>query len=302
MLTFRQLEYIIAVDDERHFRKAAERVHVSQPSLSAQITQLEQRLGVEIFTRSKKGVFPTPIGQELISRGRKILREVESFKEFAQRSGRPLAGRIRFGTPPTLGPYLLPHIVPQLHKHFPDLKFIVKEDTPAEIQKMVEDGRLDLAMTPLPLISNKLEQQTIFTEELFVGMADDHELSGKSKIKGLDLEDQKVLALVQGHHLHDQVRELCETFHAELLYDYEGGSLDALRHMVAMGAGISFFPELYVISEIKDRQDLCIKKFEDQLITRDVAMIWRKDNQMEQELMEIYDVFRLNLPGISQEM
>lgn len=297
MLTLRQLEYIVAVDEERHFRKAAERVHVSQPSLSAQVSQLEERLGVELFVRSKRGVFPTPTGQELIARGRKILQEVEQFKEFAQRASHPLAGRIRFGTPPTLGPYLLPHIVPKLHTHFPDLKFIVKEGTPAEIQKMVDDGSLDLALTPLPLISNRLEQQTIFTERLSAGMTWDHELVDQAYISGEHLKGQKVLALIKGHHLHDQVRDICETYGAELLSDYEGSSLDALRHMVAMGAGISFFPQLYIISEIQGRRDLCVRNLECRSNTRDIAMIWRKDSQLKNELSAICDMFRAHIPG-----
>ncbi|SCA56567.1 Hydrogen peroxide-inducible genes activator [Candidatus Terasakiella magnetica] len=298
MLTLRQLEYIISVDEERHFRKAAERVHVSQPSLSAQIMQLEQRMGVTIFTRSKKGVFPTPVGQELIARARKILSDVDGFKEFAERSSHPLSGRIRFGTPPTIGPYLLPHIVPKLHQKFPDLKFIVKEEMPKNIQASVENGSLDIALTPLPLLSNNLQSQIIFTERLYVGMAWDHMLSTHCYLKGSDIKGQEVLTLTQGHHLHDQVKSICDTYGAEILYDYEGGSLDALRHMVAMGAGISFFPELYVLSEIKGRTDLCTKEITDNNINRDIAMVWRKDNPLSEEFIKFSDLFKVQVEGL----
>lgn len=291
MLTLRQLEYIIAVDEERHFRKAADKVYVSQPSLSAQISQLEDRMGVKIFTRSKKGVFPTPVGQELVARAKKILKEVEGFKDFAQRASNPLSGRIRFGTPPTIGPYLLPHIVPHLHQQFPELKFIVKEEMPKDIQASVEAGTLDIALTPLPLLSNHLESQIIFTERLFVGMAWDHMLSTHCYLKGVDIKGQEVLTLLQGHHLYEQVKSICDTFGANILYDYEGGSLDALRHMVAMGAGISFFPELYVMSEIEGRTDLCVKEIADDSINREIAMVWRKDNPLSDEFKKISGLF-----------
>ncbi len=292
MPTIRQFEYLVAVDDERHFGRASERVHVSQPTLSAQLAQLEHRIKVKLFNRGRNGVYPTPAGQEIIARARKILQERERLLEFAQRVSHPLSGRIKFGIPPTLGPYVLPHIVPELHRQFPELKLLVREGVPKDIQKMVEDGTMDMALTPLPILPNKLHTEEIFEERLQVGMAWDHPLAQKEQLTGQDLEDEKVLAMVSGHHLHDQVKELCDSYGAELLYDYEGSSLDALRHMVVMGAGISFFPALYVLSEISERKDLTVKEIKGKSLFRNIAMIWRKDSHLHQEFEELSQLFR----------
>jgi len=292
MPTIRQLQYLVAVDDERHFGRASERVHVSQPTLSAQLAQLELRIKVKLFTRGRNGVYPTPAGQEIIARARKILSEVDALREFAQRVSHPLSGRVRFGIPPTLGPYVLPHIVPELHRQFPDLKLLLREGAPRDIQRMVEDGTIDIALTPLPILPNKLHIEEIFEERLQVGMAWDHHLATKDSLTGQDLKDEKVLAMVSGYHLHDQVKELCDAYGAELLYEYEGSSLDALRHMVVMGAGISFFPALYILSEISDRKDLTVKKIDGERLHRDIAMIWRKDSHLLQEFEELSRLFR----------
>jgi len=298
MPTIRQLEYLVAVDDERHFGRASERVHVSQPTLSAQLSKLEHRIKVTLFSRGRNGVYPTPAGRELIARARKILLEVDGLVEFAQRVSHPLTGRVRFGIPPTLGPYVLPHIVPELHGQFPELKFLLIEDIPKDIQRMVEDGSIDMALTPLPIVPNKLHVEEIFEERLQVGMAWDHHLAKKNFLIVEDLKDEKVLAMVTGHHLHDQVKELCDTYGAQLLYDYEGGSLDALRHMVVMGAGISFFPALYVLSEISERKDLTVKEIKGKRLHRKISMIWKKDSHLHHEFQELSHLFKKQMKAI----
>jgi len=298
MPTIRQLQYLVAVDDERHFGRASERVHVTQPTLSAQLSQLEQRINLTLFTRGRKGVYPTPAGQEVIARARRVLSEVDGLVEFAQRVSHPLSGRVRFGIPPTLGPYVLPHITPELHRQFPDLKFLLLEGMPKDIQKMVEDGSIDIALTPLPILPNKLHIEEIFEELLQVGMASDHHLAKKDFLEVQDLKSEKVLAMVSGHHLHDQVKELCDAYGAKLLYDYEGGSLDAIRHMVVMGAGISFFPALYVLSEISGRKDLTVKKIKGKRLHRNIAMIWRKDSHLHREFEELSLLFKKQVSKI----
>ncbi|MDX1736879.1 MAG: LysR substrate-binding domain-containing protein [Alphaproteobacteria bacterium] len=292
MPTLRQFEYLVAVDDERHFGRASQRVNVSQPTLSAQLNLLEKRIGVQLFKRGRDGVYPTLEGREIISRARKILNEVNELVEFAHGVSHPLSGRLKFGIPPTLGPYMLPHIIPEIHRMFPNLKLLLREGAPRELQRMVEDGALDLAITPLPVMSNKIHVENIFLEDLQVGMAWDHPLAKRQKLISEDLKGEKILALQRGHHLHDQVKELCRAYQGELLYDYEGSSLDALRHMVVMGAGISFFPAMYLIAEIRQRGDLSIKKIEDDKLRRQIAMIWRKDSDLKDEYSDMAELFK----------
>lgn len=301
MPTIRQMQYLVAVDEERHFGRAAQRVHVSQPTLSAQLSQMEARLGVKVFRRGRNGVFPTPVGQEIIARARRILNEHDGLREFAQRVSHPLSGRIKFGIPSTLGPYMLPHIIPELHRQFPDLKFLVKEGVPRDIQHQVEEGDIDVALTPMPILSNRLHVEQIFDERLQVGMTWDHPLAKKDKLRAKDLKGEKVLAMVRGYHLHDQVKELCDKYGAELLYDYEGGSLDALRHMVVMGAGISFFPALYVLSEFNNSEDLTVRDVVGKPLNRSIAMIWRKHSHLKREFEELSRLFKRQTTRILEE-
>ncbi|NVK19989.1 MAG: LysR family transcriptional regulator [Methylocystaceae bacterium] len=292
MPTLRQLQYLVAVDDERHFGRAAERVHVAQPTLSAQLSTLEHRLKTRLFDRSRKGVSPTPAGQEIIARARKIISEVDGLIDFAKQIDTPLSGRLRLGVPPTIGPYILPHIVPSLHQQFPQLKLFINEGAPSDIQLQLSEGKLDVALSPLPIVTTKLNYAEIFEEQLFVVMARDHNLANKKEISGADLKGEKILTMQTGHHLHNQVKDLCNQYDAELLYDYAGTSLDALRHMVGMGAGISFFPNLYILSEIKGRNDLIVKKLSKDNPTRNIALIWRNDSRLDTQYHELADLFR----------
>lgn len=292
MPTLRQLQYLVAVDDERHFGRAAERVHVAQPTLSAQLSTLEHRLKTRLFDRSRKGVSPTPAGQEIIARARKIISDVDELVEFAKQIDNPLSGRLRLGVPPTIGPYILPHIVPSLHQQFPQLKLFISEGAPSDIQLQLSEGKLDVALSPLPIVTTKLDYAEIFQEQLYVVMARDHILADKAEISGKDLKGQKILTMQTGHHLHNQVKDLCNQYDAELLYDYAGTSLDALRHMVGMGAGISFFPNLYILSEIKGRDDLIVKKLSKDNPTRNIALIWRNDSRLGVQYHELADLFR----------
>lgn len=299
MPTLRQLQYLIAVDDERHFGKASQRVNVSQPTLSAQLSTLEHRLNIRLFERDRSGVFPTPIGQEIIARARKIIDEVDELRSFAHRTVNPLAGRLRIGTPPTLGPYILSHIVAELHQSFPDLKLMIREAVPSAVQKMTENGELDVALTPLPILGTRLHSEILFNESLYLGMAGDHPLAQHEYVSEQDLKGEKVLAMVSGHQLHDQVKDLCDQYGANLQYDYEGTSLDALRHMVAMGAGISFFPALYVLSEMKGRSDIITKPLENQTLERSIAMVWRKESHLHDNLLTLANLFKEVSRGIA---
>ncbi|MDV7340498.1 LysR substrate-binding domain-containing protein [Terasakiella sp. A23] len=300
MPTLRQLQYLVAVDDERHFGRAADRVHVAQPTLSAQLSTLEHRLETRLFDRSRKGVSPTPAGQEIIARARKILADVEDLVEFAKQIENPLSGRLRLGVPPTLGPYILPHIVPTLHIQFPQLKLFVSEGAPKDIQNQLAEGKLDVALSPLPIVSPKLNKALIFSEDLHVVMANDHPFAQKDTLEGKDLKNEKVLTMETGHHLHNQVKDLCTLYGAELLYDYAGTSLDALRHMVGMGAGISFFPTLYILSEIKGRDGLSVKKLTQNRPTRDIALVWRNDSRLDAQYLELAELFRKKSEEIMQ--
>ncbi|MEM9880691.1 MAG: LysR substrate-binding domain-containing protein, partial [Pseudomonadota bacterium] len=250
-LTLKQLRYLVAVDDLKHFRKAAEACHVSQPSLSVQIQNVEDVLRVQLVERGRSGVAFTPIGREVVDRARRVLDEVQGLFDFASSSQRGLAGTIRLGAKPTLGPYLMPYVVQKLHKSYPELNLYVREASPKELEQELRRGMHDVILAQLPVYGSSLVTHRLFREPLYVGVAADHPLAKCDEIDPEDLGGADVLSLNPQYHLHEQISQLCHDFNARLLRDYEGTSLDAIRQMVGMGMGITFLPALYVHSEIR---------------------------------------------------
>ncbi|GAB4533188.1 MAG: hydrogen peroxide-inducible genes activator [Parvularculaceae bacterium] len=291
-LTLRQLRYLVALDDAKHYRRAAESCGVSQPSLSAQIQNIEDALGVHLVERSRSGVALTPVGREVSGRARQILDSVQSLVDFAAGAQRGLVGTIRLGAKPTLGPYLLPHVVRRLHRQYPDLNLYVRESAPRELEHELARGKHDIILAQLPVAGSELVTERLFREPLYLAVAADHELAkantvSPSMIKGLD-----VLSLNPQFHLHDQINDLCKEFGANLVRDYEGTSLDALRVMVGMGMGAAFLPALYVNSEIPARSEVVVKKLTTTKITRSVGLVWRKSAGRADAYRLISDVVR----------
>jgi len=257
MPSLKQLEYLVALHEKRHFRRAAERAGVSQPTLSAQLKALEQDLGGTLVERSRSGVVFTPLGKEVVRIAHRILRDIGEIRQMASNYGHDFGGTIRLGLPPTIGPYLLPRVLPNLHRTYPDLRLYVREEVPKTLPSALQEGRHDVLITPLPVKGAEVTVLPVFREPLFVVVAADHPLARAEDIVRSDLAGQSILTLETGHHLHEQAEAICEEFGARLRFDFEGTSLDTLRQMVAMGVGLSLLPGLYVRSAID--QDTGVK-------------------------------------------
>lgn len=292
MPSFRQLEYLVAISDIRHFRRAAERVGASQPTLSAQLKTLEHRLGAQLVERNRSGVIITPVGEQVVSIARRVLRDVQEIKDVSAHRRGEFAGTIRLGLPPTIGPYLLPKIIPDLHKAYPDLKLYVREDIPRALPAALKEGRYDALIMPLPVSGSDVKTLAIFREPLFVAVAADHPLARKPEIVGADLKDQSVLALEAGHQLHEQVVAVCEEVGADLMLDYEGTSLDTLREMVGMGMGLSFLPGLYVRSSLGQDPGVTVLELKDRSLYRTIGLVWRKTSDRGPEFEALADHLR----------
>lgn len=276
MITFKQLQCLIAVEDAAHFRRAAERLEMTQPSLSAQIQNLETELGLRLAERSRSGVVLTPAGREVAQRARRILNEAQGIADFAEEAQKGLAGVIRLGAKPTLGPYLLPHVVAALHRTHKDLRLYVRESEPRQLEDELARGVHDIILTQLPLAGAELTAEPLFDEPLYLALARDHPLAKEETVSVTALKDFDILSLNPSYHLYDQIAALCETFGARLVRDYEGTSLDALRLMTGMGMGAAFLPSLYVHSEITARSEVVVKKLKGRSVTRSVGLAWRK--------------------------
>lgn len=292
MPSIRQLEYFVALAETRHFRRASERCHTTQPTLSEQIKTLEERLGAQLVERSRSGAILTPVGLQICNIARRIVRDVSEIRLIATGANETLKGVLRLGVPSTIGPYLLPYFVPVLHRYYPELKLYVREEVPQTLPRTLEDGGHDLIITPLPVHAEELHATGLFREPLFLTLAADHPLAGKEIIDKADLRDQVVLTLGSGHQLHDVVQNLCKEFGAQLHTDYEGTSLDMLREMIITGLGISFMPGLYVRRELLGDRSLEIRRIRGRSIYRMIGMVWRKSTARNDTFEKIAGICR----------
>lgn len=283
MPSIRQLEYLVAISDARHFRRAAEGVGASQPTVSAQLKALELQLGAQLIERDRSSVITTPVGEQVVALARRVLQDVQEIRDVAARRGGEFAEVIRLGLPPTIGPYLLPKIIPDLHKGFPDLKLYVREDKPQALPPALKEGRYDVLIMPLPVRDPGLETLAIFREPLFIAIPADHPLAEKRTIVRKDLKGQSILALESGHQLQKQVEAVCEEVGAKLMFNYEGTSLDTLREMVGMGMGLSFLPGLYVRSSLGKDPSVRVSELEDRSLHRTIGLVWRKTSYRSSE-------------------
>lgn len=277
-LTLRQLRYLVALSGTLSFRRAAERCGISQPSLSAQLKALEDALGATLVERGSGTVAMTPLGREVAAGAVEVLDRVEGLRSLAEQG--PLSGVVRLGVKATLGPYLLPHVVRQLHATHPALRLFIREAPPVDLERELTEGLHDVVLAQLPLGAAELETMRLFREPLFLAVAADHPLAGQKTFALGDLAGLSVLTLSPRYHLHDQVVRLCEAHGATLLRDYEGTSLDALRQMVGMDLGVTFLPALYAASEVRGEGDVAVLRPERAGLSRSIGLAWRRGSRM----------------------
>lgn len=274
-VTLRQIEYFVAVADHGSLRRAADQLAITQPTLTAQIAALEETLGAVLFERSRQGTWLTAGGRELLASARRVLEETQGLLDQAGTLSGGGVGTYRLGVTPTLGPYLLPWILPKLHSEIAGLRFYVREGVPRSLEEDLKDARHDLILTTVPVVSRELTVAPLFRESLRLAIPREHKLAKKPRINRMDLVGEEVLTIGEQYLLHRQIAELCEQLGAKLRRDYEGTSLDTLRQMVAMGMGLAFLPALYVRSEIRARDEVRITDVVGMNLSRQHALVWR---------------------------
>jgi LysR family hydrogen peroxide-inducible transcriptional activator len=299
-MNLRDLRYLIALADLRHFGRAAEACHVSQPTLSTQIRKLEEELGVALVERAPRQVMLTPAGRDIAERARRVLADVEQMRETARRTSDPEAGSVRLGMFPTLGPYLLPHVVPALRSRFPRLELLLVEEKTEVLLGMLRNGRLDAAVLALPLHEDWLECEFLFEEPFMLAVPGTHALASRRNLQLADLADQHLLLLEDGHCLRDQALEVCTLAGAGEKEGFRATSLETLRQMVAAGVGITLLPMLAVKPPVSSSDDIRLLSFKDPPPTRRLAMVWRKSSAMGAFLHQLADVLRGLPPGLLQ--
>lgn len=273
-LTTRQLSYFVALAETGGFTRAAERMGVSQPSLSQQIRALEQVIGAPLFERGGAPIL-TPLGRDALARARRILLEVADLEEVRAAADTGLTGTIRLGASPTLGAYLLPSLVARLHRQHPTLRVHVREGLPDALAAGLSTGDHDLVLAQLPVPGRTFHAERLFRERLHLAMAADHPLGAKAAIEPADLAGENLLTLLPGYRLAEQATAIATETGATVLRDYEGTSLDAVRQMAGMGMGLTLLPELYVRQEVRAGDDVVVRPFKADRYYREIGLVWR---------------------------
>lgn len=270
--TLRQLEYIVAVAETGRIGLAAERLNVSQPSLSSQISEVEADLGAKLFVRGRNGARITPIGEDIVRRARVILRDINDLRAVAS-GGAMFQGRLRLGVLPSIGPYLLPNVVRRLHHENPELRVIIREEATQDLDEGLRSGRLDMIIST-PEDHPGGDATHLFSETLWAAMAPDHELASHAGPLRIDqLRGQTLLTLGSKHRITHIVAGLAARSGGRVSDEYEGTSLDAIRIMAASGAGIAILPSIYAATEARRSIDLCLRAIDSTDAGRDIALI-----------------------------
>jgi LysR family transcriptional regulator, hydrogen peroxide-inducible genes activator len=277
-MNLRDLKYLVALMDHKHFGHAAEACFVSQPTLSTQIKKLEDELGVSLVERNPRHVMLTDVGMEIAGRARYVLDEVNQMRELARRTRDPEAGTVRLGIFPTLAPYLLPHVIPQIRARFPKLVLLLTEEKTEEILRRLRDGRLDAAVVALPISDSSLHEEFLFEERFLLAMPESHALAKRKKVTAADLKDEQLLLLEDGHCLRDQALAVCRLSGADEQAGFRATSLETLRQMVGSGVGITLLPALSVQPPVAPMPGLKLLRFSDTAPSRRIAMVWRRSS------------------------
>lgn len=298
-VTLRQLQYVVAVAERRSFGLAAADCHVSQPSLSAQIAQVEGALGLRLFERTRRGVRTTAAGEELVARARALLLRADELVESARRLTDPLAGRLRVGVIPTVAPYLLPEIGPALRTRLPKLQITWSEDRTAPLLDRMARGELDAAIVALDDTVAAMPHRVLLRDRFVLAVATDHPLASADPIREEELAGVPVLLLEDGHCLRDQALAICRRQGADEA-GYQATSLSTLVQMAASGAGATLLPELAVGLENR-RSALCVRPFSGAGPARTLVLAWRAGVGLEATTGPVADAIAGALPRPSGE-
>jgi LysR family hydrogen peroxide-inducible transcriptional activator len=286
-LKLKDLRYLVAVADTRHFGRAAERSFVSQPTLSAQLKKLEDYLGVQLIERAPKRVALTAAGEEIVERARRILEASEEIVELAKGHRDPLAGRLKLALLPTIGPYLLPHVAARLRKQLPRLELMLYEYQTDPMLEKLHSGEIDVGILALPVQTDGLDSYELYKEPFTVALPAGHKLASRHSIKVEDLAHETLLLLEDGHCLRDQALDICSSADVHEKQDFRATSLETLRQMVAAGVGITLLPELAGRGAYGNARGVAIKPFVKPVPSRTIGAVWRKSSARREAILAL---------------
>ena len=272
--SMKQLQYLVALADTRHFGRAANKCFITQSTLSAGIRDLEAVLGTKVAERTKRYVMLTRVGEQIADRARELLRDADEVMELAKASRAPMTGDMRLGVIPTISPFLLPTVLPVLRRRFPHLKLYLREEQTLPLLSQLEDGELDVAVIALPYDTRALRTEVIFDDELLFACDRKHEFAKAHGVPVESLEEDQLMLMEEGHCLRDHALTACSSQEGQVMSQYEASSLHTLVQMVAAGIGVALIPKLAVDARITRGAAIATS----QLIppaARQIGLAWR---------------------------
>ncbi|MCF8058947.1 MAG: LysR family transcriptional regulator [Bacteriovoracaceae bacterium] len=299
MPTITQLEYLLAVSEEKHFGRAAEKCHVSQPSLSIQIQKLEEELGLIILDRSKKPIIVTEEGQVIIDQARKTLREHKKLFTLAQGSSLETRGDFHLAVIPTLSPYLIPLFLGEFSKEFPKVNLKINEYQTDDIIKMLKDDVIDAALLVTPLNDDTIIERHLFYEPFYAYLSEGHELLKKGELTHEDLLGQDLWLLEEGHCFRDQMLKICSLGRQNKVMEnveFASGNLETLKNLVKKSCGFTILPELAVLGLGKGEREKHLRNFKAPVPTREVSIVHSRSFLKERIIKHLEETIIKALP------
>lgn len=290
--TLKQLQYLVALHEHQHFGRAAEATFVSQSTLSAGLRDLETLLGVILVERTKRAVRFTPLGNAVVAKAHRILREAEELSDLVQSSGQPLSGEVRMSVIPTIAPFLLPRMLPRLRRERPNLKLFLREEPSAAAIESLHHGRADCVLLALPFPTGEVESETIELDALFVAFPKDDPRDPPAEIDPAMIDENRLLLLEDGHCLKDHALAACNRPELRASATMIGTSLHTLVQMVDNGLGLTMLPEMALDAGILTGTDVVARPLLSPTANREIALVWRKNSPRGDEFRMLAEELR----------
>ncbi len=290
--TIKQLQYLVALHEHGHFGRAAESCFVSQSTLSAGLRELESLLGVTLVERSRRVVRFTTLGEQVVEKAHRLLREAEELSDLVQAAGKPLAGTVKMSVIPTIAPFLLPRILPRLRRERPELKLLLREETSHAAVESLQHGRVDCVLLALPFITGEVEMEHIADDRLFVAFPKDDPRDPPASIPPAMIDEGRLLLLEDGHCLKEHALAACNRPELRASATMIGTSLHTLVQMVNNDLGLTMLPEMALEAGILNGTDVVARPVKSANAKREIALIWRKNSPRSEEFKLLAEELR----------
>ncbi|QTD56550.1 hydrogen peroxide-inducible genes activator [Parasphingorhabdus cellanae] len=298
--TLKQLQYLVALEENGHFGRAAEACYVTQSTLSAGIKELETLLDVMLVERTRRVVRFTELGKQMVEKSHRILREAEELSDMARSAGQPLVGDVRMSVIPTIAPFLLPRLLPRLRKERPDLKLYLKEETSQAACDSLSHGKVDCVLLALPFPCGDIESEILFNDEIFIAFPKDDPRDPPELVDPALIDENRLLLLEDGHCLKDHALAACNRPELRASARMMGTSLHTLVQMVDNALGLTLLPKMAIDSGILAHTDIIARAIKSDRAFRDIALVWRKNSPRRDEFELLAEIMRQSQSWVNE--